>query len=154
MCSKCDAKLRAGGITQDDVDASIRLARIGEKSQDVNKFTLMRAVRVEGDIVVVLRSPDVITLRGNSSLVERIESDFGQKVWFVESEATDRRFIEGILGPLRVQSVNQFWMPDGSKLTKVIASGNPTKSRVDLDKIKKIAKAVRNIELVVEFEQR
>lgn len=154
LCSKCDAKLRAGDITQDDVDASIRLARMGEKNQDVNKFTLMRAVRVDSDFVVVLRSPDVITLRGNPSLLERIESDFGHKVWLVESEASDRRFIEGIFNPLRVISVNQFWMPDGNKLTKVIVSGNLARARVDLDKIKKIAKAVRNIELVVEFDQR
>lgn len=153
MCSKCEAKLRAGDLTQDDVDASIRLAKLADKSQDVNKFTLLKAVKVDGDSVVVLRPPDVSILRGNNALVEKIESDFGRKVWFVESEASDRRFIEGLIHPLRVLSVNQFWLPDGFKLTKVIASGNLAKSRVNLDKVRRIAKAVRDIEIAVELEQ-
>lgn len=130
------------------------MARLAERNQDVNRFTLLKAVRVDGDSVIVLRSPDVGILRGNKMLAEKIESDFGHKVWFVESEATDRRFIEGLFHPLRVLSVNQFWLPDGYKLTKVIASGSAAKSRVDLEKARKIAKAVRNIELVVELEQR
>ncbi len=153
LCSKCEAKLQTGDITQDDVEASIRLTKIAEKSQDANKFTLLRGVRVDEDFVVVLRSPDVSVLRGNSALSERIESDFGQKVWFVESETSDRRFIEGLFHPLRVLSVNLFWLPDGNKLTKVIASGNVLKARFNLEKIQKIAKAVRNIELTVEFER-
>ncbi|HKX82420.1 MAG TPA: hypothetical protein VJL54_09215 [Nitrososphaera sp.] len=154
LCSKCEAKLRAGDLSKDDVDASIGLARLAEKNQDVNKFTLQKAFRVGNDFVVVLRSPDVSVLRSNSALAERIESDFGRRVWFVESEASDRRFIEGLFHPLRVSSVNQFWLPDGYKLTKVIASGNLPRSRVDIEQVKKIAKAVRNIELTVEVEQR
>lgn len=154
MCSKCEAKLRGGDITQDDVDASTRLAKLAERNPDINKFTLLRAMRVDGDFVIVLPSPDVGILRGNDALVEKIESVFGQKVWFVESEATDRRFIEGLFQPIKVLSVNLFWLPDGNKLTKVIASGSVTRSRLDLDKVRKIAKATRNMELVVEFEQR
>jgi hypothetical protein len=53
-----------------------------------------------------------------------------------------------------VLSVNLFWLPDGNKLTKVIASGNIARSRFDLSKVQKIAKAVRNIELLVEFDQK
>ena len=154
LCAKCETKLRAGDITQDDVDASNKLAKIADRNQDVNKFTLLKGVRVDGDVVLVLRSPDVSALRSNGALSERIESDFGQKVWFVESEASDRRFIEGLFHPLRVLSVNLFWLPDGNKLTKVIASGNVSRSRFDLGKVQKIAKAVRNIELLVEFDKK
>jgi hypothetical protein len=146
--------LGAGHITQDDVEASTKLAKIADKNQDVNKFTLVRGVRVDGDLVLVLRSSDVIAVRGNEALAEKIESDFGQKVWFVESEASDRRFIEGLFHPLKVLSVNLFWLPDGNKLTKVIASGNVARSRFNLGKVQKIAKAVRNIELMVEFDQK
>jgi transcription antitermination factor NusA-like protein len=79
---------------------------------------------------------------------------FGQKVWFVESEASDRRFVEGLLHPLRVLSVNLFWLPDGNRLTKVIVAGDGKRARVNIEKVVKTAKAVRNIELLVEFEDR
>jgi transcription antitermination factor NusA-like protein len=72
-------------------------------------------------------------------------------VCVVEYEASDRRFIENLFHPAKVLSVNLFWLPDGNKLTKVIVAGKPL---VNIEKIQKIAKAVRSIELLVEFENR
>lgn len=154
LCSKCESKLESGGITRDDVEAAIRLARLADRSQDVDRFTLLRGAKVDDDFVLVLRSPDVVALRGNSGLADKIEGEFGQKVWFVESEASERRFVEGLLHPLRVLSVNLFWLPDGNKLTRVIVAGDGKRARVNIEKVQKIAKAVRNIELLVEFENR
>ncbi|HEX2557853.1 MAG TPA: hypothetical protein VHK86_05985, partial [Nitrososphaera sp.] len=97
LCSKCEAKLQSGGITQDDVDASIKLTKMADRNSDINKFTLSRGSRVDDDFVLVLRSPDVTAVRSNSGLADKIETEFGQKVWFVESEASDRRFVENLL---------------------------------------------------------
>jgi methyl coenzyme M reductase subunit D len=44
--------------------------------------------------------------------------------------------------------------PDGTKLPKVIMAGDSKGARVNIEKAVKIAKAVRNIELLVEFENR
>ncbi|MGI0015228.1 MAG: transcription elongation factor NusA [Nitrososphaera sp.] len=153
LCSNCEEKLESGAISPDDVYAATRLTRIADRNQEINKFTLVRGIRVDGDLILVLRSPDVSILRGNPALGQMIESEFGQKVWFVESEASDRRFMENLFHPAKVLSVNLFWLPDGNKLTKVMASGNPEKQRVNTEKVQKIAKAVRNIELLVEFEK-
>lgn len=151
LCAKCESKLESGNITADDVKAAIKLARLADSSQQVDRFTLLRGTQVDDDFVLVLRSPDVVAIRDDSVLADRIEGEFGQKVWFVESEASDRRFIEGMLHPLKVLSVNLFWMPDGSKLTKAVLSGDPKRARVNIEKVVKIAKAVRNIDLLVEF---
>ncbi|MCI0561421.1 MAG: hypothetical protein MN733_23285, partial [Nitrososphaera sp.] len=112
------------------------------------------AMRVQGDFILVLRGADTNVLRSNPGLADRIEAEFGQKVWYVESEASDRRFMENLFHPVKVLSVNLFWLPDGNKLTRVIAAGTPERRRVNIEKVQKIAKAVRNIELLVEFEQR
>lgn len=153
LCTKCQSRLESGGITHDDVKAAIKLARLAEKDQQVDKFTLLRGAQVDDDFVLVLRRPDVVALRSDLALAGKIESEFGQKVWFVESEASERRFVEGLLSPLKVLSVNQFWMPDGSKLTKVVSAGDPKKARVNIEKVVKIAKVIRNIDLLVEFEK-
>lgn len=153
LCTKCESKLESGSITADDVKAAIKLARLADQNQQVDRFTLLRGAQVDGDFVLVLRSPDVVALRDDSNLTERIEGEFGQKVWFVESEASDRRFIEGMLHPIKVLSVNLFWMPDGSKITKVVAAGEAKRARVNIEKVVKIAKAVRNIDLLVEFNR-
>jgi transcription antitermination factor NusA-like protein len=151
LCRTCEAKLKSGSITQDDIDAAKKLISLADRNQEINKFTLIRGTRVNGDFVLVLRGHDVSVLRGNQELANKIEKEMGQKVWFVETEASDRRFIESIFHPTKVLSVNFFWLPGANKLTKVVLADEPKDMQYNLDKVQKIAKAVRNIELLVEF---
>ena len=152
LCRKCEAKLKSGSITQDDVEAATKLIGLADHNQEINKFTLVRGTRVQGDFVLVFRGSDVSVLRGNEELASKIEKQMGQKVWFVETEASDRRFIESLLHPLKVLSVNFFWLPEANKLTKVIIADDAKNAPVNIEKVQKIAKAIRNIELLVEFK--
>ncbi len=151
LCRTCEAKLKSGTITQDDIDAAKKLISLADRNQEINKFTLIRGTRVNDDFVLVLRGHDVSVLRGNQDLVNKIEKEMGRKVWFVETEATDRRFIESLFHPIKVLSVNFFWLPEANKLTKVVVANDPKHIQFNLEKVQKIAKAVRNIELLVEF---
>lgn len=151
LCRKCEAKLKSGSITQDDVEAATKLIGLADRNQEINKFTLIRGTRVHGDFVLVFRGSDVSVLRGSEELASKIEKQIGQKVWFVETDASDRRFIESLFHPLKVLSVNFFWLPEANKLTKVIIADDDKSASVNIDKVQKIAKAIRNIELLVEF---
>lgn len=150
LCRTCEAKLKSGSITQDDIYAAKKLISLADRSQEINKFTLIRGTRVNGDFVLVLRGHDISVLRGNQELANRIEKEMGQKVWFVETEASDRRFIESLFHPVKVLSVNFFWLPEANKLTKVIVADDAKNVQFNLEKVQKIAKAVRGIELLVE----
>ena len=151
LCRTCEAKLKSGSITQDDIDAAKKLINLADRNQEINKFTLVRGTRVNGDFVLVLRGQDVSVLRGNQELTNKIEKEMGEKVWFVETEASDRRFIESLFHPIKVLSVNFFWLPEANKLTKVVVADDGKNAQLNLDKVQKIAKAVRNIELLIEF---
>ena len=151
LCRTCEAKLKSGSITQDDIDAAKKLINLADRNQEINKFTLVRGTRVNGDFVLVLRGQDVSVLRGNQELTNKIEKEMGEKVWFVESEASDRRFIESLFHPIKVLSVNFFWLPEANKLTKVVVADDGKNAQLNLEKVQKIAKAVRNIELLIEF---
>ena len=154
LCSKCEAKLKTGIITHDDVGAATKLIRLAERNQEINKFTLVRGARVNGDFVLVLRASDVSALRANPDLANKIEKEIGQKVWFVETDASDRRFIENLFNPFKVLSVNFFWLPDSNKLTRVTIADDAKNGRVNIEKVQKIARAVRNMELLVEFNNK
>jgi transcription antitermination factor NusA-like protein len=151
LCRTCEAKLKSGSITQDDIDAAKKLINLADRNQEINKFTLVRGTRVNGDFVLVLRGQDVSVLRGNQELTSRIEKEMGEKVWFVEAEASDRRFIESLFHPIKVLSVNFFWLPEANKLTKVVVADDGKNAQLNLEKVQRIAKAVRNIELLIEF---
>jgi transcription antitermination factor NusA-like protein len=152
LCRNCEAKLKAGSITQDDIDAAKKMIGLADHDQEINKFTLVRGSRVHDDFVLVLNGSDVGVVWANKELASKIEKVMGQKVWFIENEASDRRFIENLFHPAKVLSVNFFWLPETNKLTKVVVAEDAKTASVNIEKVQKIAKAVRNIELLVEFK--
>jgi transcription antitermination factor NusA-like protein len=153
LCTKCETRLRLGHLTYADVDGAIKITKLAERNQDINKFTMTGASRVDKDFILALRGSDISAIRANSILSKKFEDEFQSKVWFIESEATDRRFIENLFFPAKVRAVNMIWLPDGSKLTKaIISTPNKFESQSNIEKIKQIAKEIRNIELLVEFE--
>jgi transcription antitermination factor NusA-like protein len=153
LCSKCEDRLRSGHLTQADVECAVKLVKIAERDQEINKFTMINAYHVNGDIVLVLQRSDLSTIRSNVELSRKIQQQFQSKVWFVEAEATDRRFLENLFFPARILTINLIWLPDGNKLTKVIVAAKDAQvSGIDVEQIQKITKTVRNIELLVDFE--
>ena len=155
LCAKCETKLRLGHLTHADIEGAMKITKIAEHNQDVNKFTMISAAKVDDDFILILRGSDIIVLRTNTSLSKKFEDEFQSKVWFVEAEATDRRFIENLFFPAKVLTVNLIWLPDGNKLTKaIITDGNPSELESNVEKIKKIAKEIRDIELLVELQQK
>lgn len=155
LCAKCETKLRLGHLTHADIEGAMKITKIAEHNQDVNKFTMISAAKVDDDFILILRGSDIIVLRTNTSLSKKFEDEFQSKVWFVEAEATDRRFIENLFFPAKVLTVNLIWLPDGNKLTKaIVIDGNHSELESNVEKIKKIAKEIRNIELLVELRQK
>ena len=108
---------------------------------------------MDDDRILTLRNSDINILRMHSSVLRKFEDEFQSKVWFVEGQATDRRFIENIIFPAKLLTIHTIWLPDGSKLTKVtLTTPNMPETQSKIERIKRIAKQIKNIELVVEFE--
>ena len=93
-------------------------------------------------------------LRKNHSLFNKLEDEMKSNLWIVDGETSNRQVLEDIFFPVKILTVNVVWLPDGSKLTKVIVLGRKTKRfPLNLDKAKNVVKAVRGIDLIVEFER-
>src|ERR687885_2126956 len=155
LCAKCETKLRSGQLTEADIEGAIKITKLAERNQDISKFTMTSASKADADFIIALSGADIGTIRSNPTLLKRFEDEFQSKVWFVEAQATDKRFIENLFFPIKVLAVNILWLPDGSKLTKAIISTSDkieTQQHPNIEKIKQIAKKIRNIELLVEFE--
>ncbi len=154
LCPKCDARLKSGHITRKDVEVSVKLTKLAEQLTDLNKLTLVRAMEVAGDIILVVGKGDAVLLRSGAELTREIEKGLKSKVWIVESETSDRKMLEDIFYPFQILTVNVVWLPDGSKITKVIVpSRRGEKAKFDIEKVRSVAKAVRGIDLLVETER-
>ena len=153
LCAKCEDKLQSGHLTHVDVECAVKLVKLAERDEEINKFTMVNAYQVNEDIVLVLQRSDLSILRSNVELASRIQAQFQSKLWFVEAEATDKRFLENLFFPARILTINLIWLPDGNKLTKVIVTAHNIRvSDINVEQIQKITKTVRNIELLVDFE--
>ncbi len=153
LCAKCESKVDSGQLKTSDVEGAMRLAKLAEHDPYINQFTLLGATKVNDIFVLVLKSSDIVLVRGNSELAKKIKTEFQSKVWFVEGDSSDRKFIENLFFPSKVLNVNLIWLPDGNKVTKVIVEKNNNgDSNLDSKNIQEIAKTVKNMELVIELK--
>ncbi|HVP23627.1 MAG TPA: hypothetical protein VMS77_06920 [Conexivisphaerales archaeon] len=154
LCPKCELKLRSGELSRTDVDVSYMLAKNLAKFPLLDKITLRKAAEVEGDLVLMVGLGEMSVLRSEQEFTKNLEETLGRKLWFTEADADDRRYVEHLLFPARIMTMNTVWLPDGSKIMKVIIPGRRTgRFPVNLEKVKKIVKDTRGIELVVKFER-
>jgi len=152
LCNLCESKLESGQITQSDVESSIVLTRLAQKNSTINKMTLVSAKEIENEHILILKSSDIRLIRSNSELSDIINKAFQKDIWIVESDSNDRRFLDNLFHPVKIESVNFVWLPDGSKLTRVVLTKNS--KGIDekrLETIKMISMAVRKIDLIIEF---
>ncbi|MFP3136954.1 MAG: transcription elongation factor NusA [Nitrososphaeria archaeon] len=154
LCPRCEARLERGEITSVDVDVSFILAKAAKDIPLLDDLTLVRAREIEGDLVLILGSGDARRLLSDPTALRKLKEYLhNDRLWITE-EGDDRRFIEYLLHPLHVLTLNTVWLPDGSKTTRVLVAGRPGRgSGVDLERAKRIIKAIRGLDLEIRFEK-
>lgn len=131
----------------------MKLAKLAKTNSDIDKFCLFSCKEVLGEFVLYLARANIDTIRQSRTLYRTLQKEFPGKIWVVESEANDRRFIEDLFFPIKITSINVVWVPGGIQKTKVIVSGKWTpKFPLDIKKIENIVKELRQLDLVIEFE--
>jgi transcription antitermination factor NusA-like protein len=153
LCNMCESKLDSGQITKSDVDSSIIITKLAQKNSEIDKMTLISSKEIDDEVILVFKSSDVRIIRSNAKLYEAIQQSFKKNVWIVESDSNDRRFLENLFYPARIDNINFIWLPDGHKLTRVVMNKkmNYIKEKT-LENIKKISLSLKKIELIIDTE--
>jgi hypothetical protein len=152
LCAKCESRLKNGELSKIDVECSIKLIKLSNKNQDIDKLNLIGSQKIDGDYVLILKDSNVSHINSNDKLISSIEKEFNGKVWFVEANSSVRKILENLFFPIRILKTNMIWLPDGNQVTQVtIESKDYEKFFSIIEKVKKIVNVVRNIELVVEI---
>ena len=152
LCPKCESRLKNGELSKVDVECSIKLIKLSNKNQDVDKLNLIGSQKIDGDYVLILKDSNVSHIKSNDKIISSIEEEFNGKVWFVEANSSVRKILENLFFPIRILKTNMIWLPDGNQVTQVtIESKDYEKFSSIIEKVKKIVNVVRNIELVVEI---
>lgn len=152
LCPKCESRLKNGELSKIDVESSIKLIKLSNKNQDIDKLNLIGSQKIDEDYVLILKDSNVSHINSNDKLISLIEKEFNGKVWFVEANSSVRKILENLFFPIRILKTNMIWLPDGNQVTQVtIESKDYEKFFSKIEKVKKIVNVIRNIELVVEI---
>lgn len=154
LCPQCEVKLSDGRLTKADVDASIKLAGLAKKNPIIEKFSLSKCLEIDGNFILYLNKNDIQTIRRSRTLYRQIQAEFSGKIWIVETEDNEKKFIEDLFFPTKILSINSVWAPGGIQKTKAIVSGRWTpRFPIDINQIIQIVKNAKNLEIEIEFEE-
>jgi len=156
LCAKCEEKLRRGEVTQLDYKVIKTLFEIEKSYPALKNVFFHKAVEV-GDTLAILVNegdlPQILSYGGK--IIRALSEKLGKRrVKILSYGSSEREFLEELLSPFSILTVNTVWLPDGSTETKVILPGRkPRRLPINLDEAKKLAKAIRGMTLRVEFEK-
>ena len=155
LCRKCQEKIDKGQITDLDLKIIRLLSELEKQNQALQDVTYHKAVEADNNLVILVDRRDMgKILGGGAKTVHAISDSLGKKVKILGFGGDDRQFLDDLLSPLSILTLNTIWIPDGSTETKVILTGRqPRRMPVDLEVTKKLAKQLRNLTLRIEFER-
>jgi len=155
LCPKCESKVEVASITKADVDASIKLAQLAKSNHIIDKFTLYSCKEFNGNFVLSLAKNDIMAIRQSRVLYRLLQDQFQGKIWLVEAEEDDKKFIEDLFFPTKILSINLVWASGGVQKTKAVVSGKWTpRFPIDTNKVIQIVKNARNLDIEIEFEEK
>jgi hypothetical protein len=155
LCPQCEKKVEDGKITKADVDASMKLAQVAKINSDIDKFTLHSCREFNGNFVLSFSKEDIMIIRQSRTLYRLIQDQFQGKIWLVEAEENDKKFIEDMFFPTKILSINNVWAPGGIQKTKAVVSGKWTpRFPINTETVVQIVKDARNLDIEIEFENK
>jgi len=152
LCPQCETKIETGELTKTDVDASIILAKIAKTNREIENFSLHSCKEFQGNFILALAKNDIMAIRQSRTIYKLLQDQFQEKIWLIEAEETDKKFIQDLFFPTKILAINVVWA-EGIQKTKAVVSGKWTsKFPIDTKKVIEIVKNVRNLDIEIEFE--
>ena len=153
LCPQCEVKVESGILSKSDVDSSIILANIAKSNSEIEEFTLYSGKEIKGNLILALDKKDIMKIRQSRTIYRTLQDQFKSKIWLVEADETDKKFIEDLFFPTKILSINSVWGLEGVMKTKVVISGRWTpRFPIDTKKVVEIVKNTRNLDIEIEFE--
>ena len=155
LCPQCEGKIESGLLTQADADASIILANIAKSNKEIEDFSMYSCKEFDGNFILSFAKNDIMVIRQSRTIYKLLQDQFKGKIWLVEVDESDNRFIEDLFFPTKILSINSVWAPGGIQKTKAVVSGRWTpKFPIDTKKVVEIVKNARNLDIEIEFEDK
>ncbi|MEM2848953.1 MAG: hypothetical protein QXI36_01605 [Candidatus Bathyarchaeia archaeon] len=155
LCSSCEEKLKMGIISELDVEVAKALLKLeAQHRQLLQDVTFYKAYVVDDVLAILVDQRDVAKLisKGGRAIRELGEI-FGKKVRVLSYRSGFREFLEELLAPASIRTINRIWLPDGTNEVKVVVSYAGKRAPINFETVKKLSTTIRNVPLRIEVER-
>ena len=155
FCSKCEALLRDGKVSELDVNTAKILLDLQQSYPILQDVIFLRAAESGSVLAVVVGRGDLQKiLSSEGRLIRDLSERTGKRIKILEGYSTPRRFLEELFAPASILTINTVWLPDGTTETKVILSRRDSRHLPSsVDTLGELARKIRGIVLRVEPEE-
>ncbi len=114
LCPNCQDRLDKGEITEFDVKFCKWILEKVKDDQSLDKLTLLRAVKTEDLLILVVKKKNKDLLLTHEDLMAYIKEEYG-KVLVFEGPAKLRTAVRSVIHPVVEVGVNSLYLPNGFK---------------------------------------
>ena len=154
LCPRCQEKVRLGEISETDIKVAKTLLSLQDRYPSLQKTSFFKAYEADKVLAIIVGPGDLPHLLGYGGKILRdITQETNRNVRILERGGDIRKFIEDLLAPASIVSLNTIWLPDGSTETKVIIADHSRRLSIDAETLKELASKVYGVTIRVEFER-
>jgi transcription antitermination factor NusA-like protein len=155
LCQKCEEKVRKGQITQQDLKIIRTLSELEREFSGLQNVFFHRSVETGNTLAILVDKTDIGKILGHGGkIIRTLGEKTGKRIKILAYGTDPRQFLEELLNPFSILTINTIWLPDGTTETKVILHGRePKHMPVDLNVAKRLAKDIAELTLRIEFER-
>lgn len=155
LCPKCEEKVVKGQVSKLDLDIIKLLCEVEKDYPSIQDVTFKKAVEAENFLAILVNKADMAKILGQGGkIIKEISDRTNKRVRILTYGGDERQFLEDLLSPFSILTINTIWLPDDSTETKAILYGRkPKRVPVHFDILKKMAKEIRGMTLRIEFEK-
>ncbi|MBO3802281.1 MAG: hypothetical protein JTT11_00150 [Candidatus Brockarchaeota archaeon] len=152
LCKSCDRKIRSGEYSQTDLEISRFLSEQTKGIHQLDDTTFKKAI-LEGEYLVLIlgKNQSYNFMSQGKKLVKDLSMKYGRRVKVLEEGQSVREFLEGLFSPATIMALNTIWLPDGTTETKVILGRQVRRKKSEIESLKRLAKAIKGVDIRVEF---
>lgn len=153
LCPRCEEKIRRG--LYDDLDIKVMKVFV-ELERELSKLAkagYVKAVDSGGIVYIILREDSLRNLDPDTfyALRKKLREKLGRNIKIIEDDRSLSRFIEKLVAPARVITINKIWLPDGSEEMRVILDRG--RSLQITSSVIEVVKKVKHVTLRIDFDR-
>jgi len=151
LCTACQEKVDTGKISVRELEIIRKINALSDKIKGIDKADIKGIHETEGLLAIVCSKGEAPKLIGRgASNIRKLSKDMGKTVRIIEESSDKRSFLQNLIYPVPILSLNLVFSPDGEKYKVTV----PDRSLpIPIKSFTEVASQILGKSIVIEFQK-